>query len=250
MSEVNVTQKMQELLSRLPQTEPYPFHSRINPEYTTQHIALSLTPSNLLLLMHRAREAQNMAVSYRHFKVGAALLGLSFQPSNFQMLTGVNVKPDEESQMNVHAEQTALQKAHDRHVDAVSMIVVVGETQSDKQSGKEMHTLHPCGLCRNVMLTDPLVDNHATLVASTLPDFSKIELYSVEDLRQFHENHDDTLIQRLELPNLPTLFDPVTEHTSHHVLQDSVQTLADEQIWSEVVGSALMNRRMELLNDQ
>ena len=67
MSEVNVTQEMQELLSRLPRTEPYPFHSRINPEYTTQHIALSLTPSNLLLLMHRAREAQNMAVFISSF---------------------------------------------------------------------------------------------------------------------------------------------------------------------------------------
>ena len=249
MSEVNVTQEMQELLSRLPRTEPYPFHSRLNPEYSRKHIALSLTPGNLLLLMHRAREAQNMAISYRHFKVGAALLGLSFQPSNFQMLTGVNVKPDKESQMNVHAEQTALQKAHDRHVNAVSMIVVVGDKQSDKQSGKEMHTLHPCGLCRGVMLDDALVDNHATLVVSTLPDFSEIELYSVEGLRQFHDNHDDALIQRLTLPNLPTLFDPIDTQVSTYTPEDTAQTLADERIWSEVVGSALLTRRMKLLSD-
>jgi hypothetical protein len=110
MSEVNVTQGMQELLSRLPRTDTHPFRSVITPEYTKEHIALSLTPGNLLLALHRAREAQELAVSYRDFKVGAAIVGLAFQPSNFQIMTGVNVKPDEESNMNVHAEQVALQK--------------------------------------------------------------------------------------------------------------------------------------------
>ena len=43
MSEVNVTQGMQELLSRLPKTDSYSFHSKLNPEYTKEHIALSLT---------------------------------------------------------------------------------------------------------------------------------------------------------------------------------------------------------------
>lgn len=243
----NVTQEMQELLSRLPKTDSYPFRSVINPEYTRQHIALSLTPSNLLLAMHRAREAQELAVSYRGFKVGAAIIGLTFRPSNFQIMTGVNVKPDEESQMNVHAEQVALQKAHDRHTDAVSMIVVVGETQSDKQSGHDMHTLHPCGLCRGVMDLDPIVDNEATLIASALPDFSSIELYSVNGLKAYHETSDDTHIARIELPNL-TLFQPFTQTSGQVVLQDSVELQQEERLWNDTAGNYLTQRRLELLS--
>jgi len=248
MTEVNVTQKMQELLSRLPGIDDRPFHSVLNPEYTRQHIALSLTPGNLLRALHQAREAQTNAVSYRDFKVGAALVALTFRPSNFQIVTGANVKPDEESAMNVHAEQVALQKAHDRHASAVSMIAVVGKTQSDKQSGHEMHTLHPCGLCRGVMDTNPLVDNQATLIASALPDFSAIELYSVEGLKKYHETQDDSSITRFELPKL-SLFDPVRPQTDPFELIDTEESLADERIWNDSIGLFLATRRNNLLYD-
>ena len=248
MSEVNVTQKMQEILSRLPGTDALPYTSFLTPEYTREHLAMSLTPANLILTMHRAREAQEIAVSYRDFKVGAAVVGLSFFPSKHQIMTGVNVKPDEESNMNVHAEQTALQKAHDRHADLVSMVVVVGETQADKQSGKDMHTLHPCGICRGVMMGDTLIDNDATLIASTLPDFSKIEFYSVNALQQFHDTHDATLIHKFELPPL-SLFKPVVKQLEPFVLKDTDETLADERIWNDTIGTFLGERRMELLKD-
>jgi len=246
MTEVNVTQKMQELLSRLPGIDDRPFHSVLNPEYTRQHIALSLTPGNLLRALHQAREAQTNAVSYRDFKVGAALVALTFRPSNFQIVTGANVKPDEESAMNVHAEQVALQKAHDRHASAVSIIAVVGETQSDKQSGHDMHTLHPCGLCRGVMDHDSLIDNEATLIASALPDFSAIELYSVEGLKRYHETQDDSLITRFTLPHL-SLFDPVIPQIEPVHLIDTDETLADERVWNESVGMFLLQRRLDLL---
>ena len=246
----DVTQEMQQLLSRLPKTDTHPFRSVVNPEYTRQHIALSLTPANLLIAMHRAREAQELAVSYRGFKVGAALIGLTFRPANFQIMTGVNVKPDEESQMNVHAEQVALQKAHDRGVDAVSMVVVVGETQADKQSGHDMHTLHPCGLCRGVMDSDPLVDNQATLIASTLPDFSSIELYSIEGLKAYHETNDDSNIARIELPPNLTLFQPVEVTSGRIVLEDSVELQNEERLWNDTAGAYLTQRRLELLTDR
>lgn len=247
MSEVNVTQGMQELLSRLPKTDTHAFRSRLTPEYTKEHIALSLTPGNLLLALLRAKEAYELAVSYRDFKVGAAIVGLAFNPSNFQIMTGVNVKPDEESSMNVHAEQVALQKTRDRHFDVASMVVVVGNTQSDKQSGNEMPTLHPCGLCRGVMFDDPLVDNEASLIASALPDFSKIELYNLNTLRQFHESHDKTAMHELTLPHL-SLFDPVPEQSAPIILKDTPETLADEKVWNATAGNYLLQRRMEILD--
>jgi cytidine deaminase len=244
----DVTKGMEKLLSRLPRTDTHEFHSVLNPIYQREYVALSLTPGNLLLSLHRAREAYELAVSYRDFKVGAAVTGLVFRPSGLQIVTGVNVKPDEESSMNVHAEQVALQKSRDRRFDIASMVVVVGNTQSDTQSGAEMPTLHPCGLCRNVMDNDPLIDNKATLIASALPDFSKIELYNLESLHAFHESHDISGITQLDIPYLPTLFDPVKDVGSAHILVDTPQTIADERTWNETAGLFLTKRRLELLD--
>ena len=46
MSDVNVTQGMQELLSRLPKTDTHEFTSILNPAYRREDIAFSLTPDN------------------------------------------------------------------------------------------------------------------------------------------------------------------------------------------------------------
>ena len=249
MSEIDVTQGMLELLSRLPKTDTHSFRSVITAEYTKEHIALSLTPANLLLALHRAREAQELAISYRGFKVGAAIVGLAFNPANFQIMTGVNVKPDEVSSMNVHAEQVALQKMRDRQFDVASMVVVVGNTQPDKQSGSNMPTLHPCGLCRSVMLQDPLIDKDATLIVSALPDFSKIELYNLASLYDFHESHDASGIYRIDMPHL-SLFDPVMTSSTPYTLEDTNETIAEERLWNETAGAYLTQRRMTLLGYQ
>jgi hypothetical protein len=126
------------------------------------------------------------------------------------------------------------------------MIVVVGNTQSDKQSGNEMPTLHPCGLCRGVMLSDPLIDADASLIVSALPDFSKIELYNLTSLQAFHDSHSTTGIHELTMPHL-SLFDPVPEQTTPFILEDTAETLADERIWNETAGTYLLQRRMEIL---
>ena len=243
----DVTKGMQELLSRLPKTDTYPFRSVLNPEYTQEHIALSLTPANLLLALLRAKEAQEIAVSYRDFKVGAAVVGLAFKPSRFKIMTGVNVKPDEESNMNVHAEQVALQKARDDHFDAISIVAVVGNTQSDKQSGKEMPTLHPCGLCRGIMTHDPMMHHQATLIVSALPDFSSLELYSLDALNTYHETHDTTGITQIDLPRL-SIFDPVID-TGEPIQPGYVESYdADARIWENAINDFLLQRRLELLN--
>lgn len=241
------TQQMQELISRLPKSDTYPFRSVINPEYNRHHIALSLTPANLLLAMHRAREAQSLAVSWRDFRVGAAIVGLDFEPSRFQIMTGANIKPDPESSVNVHAEQSALQKARDRKFKAVSMVVVVGETQNDQQSGHEMHTLHPCGLCRDAMSEDPMVDEEATLIASALPSFQTVELYDLKSLRSFHENDPNAQIARFNLPPLK-MFEPVVETGEPIRLEDDDETLAEEKVWNDSIGAYLTRRRFDILS--
>lgn len=248
MPEVNVTQGMQELLSRLPKTETRTLRSVVNPEYTREHIALSLTPGNVLRALFAAREARELAVSWRDFKVGAAVVGMTFQPSGMRFMTGANVKPDEDSTMNVHAEQVALQKARDRQFDVVSIVAVVGETQNDTQSGKEMHTLHPCGLCRAIMLQDALVDPKASLIVSALPDFSKIELYNLEALHAFHTTHDASGIQQFELPHLE-MFEPAPTDVAAHIIEDTPESIREERIWNDSIGTYVANRRFDILNN-
>lgn len=199
------------------------------------HMALSITPANLLLALHRAREAQALAVSYRDFRVGAAAVALTAGSPEFQMVTGINVKPDQTTSMNVHAEQVALQKVDDRRFSYVSTVAVVGSSQADKQSGHEMTTLHPCGLCRDAMAAHPAIDPELTLLASALPDLRTIELYSLASLQKFHDQGDGSGIQRFDLPDLQ-LLKPFEPRDGIAEIDDSDETYEDERHWNDTVG--------------
>lgn len=228
MSEVSgfdAAQRAQELISRLPKVDSDSFRSALQPEYSRSNLALSLTPANLLRALHQAREARELAVSYRNFKVGAAAVALGAEPADFQIVVGANIKPEIDSVVNIHAEQVALQKAENRHYKAISLVAVVGDTQPDQQSGKDMVTLHPCGLCRLALYNSNLIDSEATLIASALPDFSKIELYTPKGLINFHEHHDESGINLVELPGIR----------------------ADEQVWDEAVATFLSRHRGAIL---
>ncbi len=244
----NVTLAMQEALSRLPRTDSHAFRSRLNPLYDNSHAGLSITPGNALFALHRAREAQELAVSYRNFKVGAAITALSIGTPNFQIVTGINVKPDQVSEMNVHAEQAALQKVDDRGFTSVSMVAVVGETQNDSQSNKEMKTLHPCGLCRGVLSHHPAIHPENTLILSALPTLRTIEAYSLNALQNYHNNHDPSGIAIFEFPDMEILkpFVPASEAVQ------SLDELADnsEEVWDNTIGVFLHNWRMRVLNSE
>ncbi len=242
------TQKLQELISRLPKTDSHEFSSVLNPEYTRQHLVLSLMPDSLLFAMHRAREARKLANSWRNFNVGASAIslrikaGAEFSPARFQVLEGVNVKPEEESKINIHAEQQALQKARDYGFNAVSMLVVVGEPQPDQQTGRESPTLHPCGLCREFMGNDPLIDNNNTLIASVLPSFQTIEMYDLQALRDLHDEK-PAAIARFDLPPLH-LFEPIDTTSGAAQPPDDEETEEELRIWHGTVGPYLSARRL------
>lgn len=250
---MDVTEKTYRAFSGLPKTDSYPFYSRVNPEYNRQHLILSVTPANLLFALHRAREARELAVSYRDFNVGAAIVALGIGgPSSYQVLTGVNIKPDEESPLNGHAEQMAIYKANDRDFNAVGIVAVVGETQADKQSGNHMHTLHPCGLCRDYMGNHPMIDPEATLIATALPSLRTIELSSLAGLRRYHDGADRSAddVQLFELPALSLLEPFVPDGDQPVTLQDTPETLAEEQIWNDTIGATLTNWRLKHLSRQ
>ncbi len=184
----------------------------------------SITPANLFEAFQRAQKARERAISYRDFKVGATALALKSNGRQTEWFDGANIKPEPQALTSVHAEQAALKKATNADFTAVSMIAVVGETQHDQQSGREMVTLHPCGLCRDTFLESPLIDGQATLIASALPNLHTIELYSLESLVNFHTRHDSQGIWRVDLPS------------------------PDQYSWSDTVGAYLSHRRAQLLS--
>jgi cytidine deaminase len=248
MPDRDISKELQQTMSRLPLVDSPAFNPAMRDVDERKRAILSLTPGNLLFAMQKSREAFGYAISWRNFNVGAAVVGINPQ---YQFLTGVNVKPDEESSVNIHAEQLALQKARDRGFSAVRMIVVIGNVQADTQSGHEMHTLHPCGLCRQVIEEDPMIDNDVTLIASTTLDFRTLELYNLKSLKAFHESGSEEGIERFLFPDMPNLFAPVPQlqrgGAYDLAAHDTSELRAEEDIWDENVGLFLARRRQQLL---
>ena len=249
---MSVTDEIYTAFSRLPQTQTEKFSSELNLVYDAKHFALSMTGANLLFALHRAREARELAVSYRDFRVGAATVALTInRPSRFQIQTGINIKPDKESAVNIHAEQMALRIAKRRQFNAISIVAVVGETQPDQQSGHDMCTLHPCGLCRDVLADHPLINAKDTLIVSALPSLQTIEISTVDGLKAFHDNgtHDTSGIQRFDLPEMELLKPYSSPNDSAIVLIDDESTQVEEEIWNSSIGLFLFNHRMKLLSE-
>ncbi|OYX42982.1 hypothetical protein B7Y94_02520 [Candidatus Saccharibacteria bacterium 32-49-12] len=167
----------------------------------------SQSTGNVVSALQEARLAREQARSYRNFKVGAAIVGLTFLSRELSLFTGYNIKPAADSHINIHAEELALQAAHAEKIDAVSLVTIVGDTQLDQQSGREMLTLHPCGLCRNALDDDPLVLNDSTLVFSALPDFSTVEYGTVNDFTHYHhaDPGESVRLRQLSLPPIDNI---------------------------------------------
>ncbi len=247
---IDVTVEMQQLLSSLPRTDTPELNSHYTPEYGVREAILAVTPANILLALMRAREAQKLAVSWRGFKVGAAVVATSLGKSRFEIMTGVNVKPDEDSAMNVHAEQAALQKVDDRGYQKVAIVAVVGETQNDTQSGHDMPTLHPCGLCRNVLRESPKVDAESTLVVSALPTLRTIQTYSLNQLLQYHDDPSSIELARFDLPDMQLLRPCTVKGQEAIRLEDTPQNLEEEVVWNRTIGVmslAWRRRHLEVL---
>lgn len=245
-TERDINQELQDTITYLPRIDTLPFHSSLNSEYSPEHLILSQTDANILFALNKAREARERAVSYRDFRVGASIMSLRTNPSNVCFYTGVNVKPEENSVINIHAEQLALNKLKEMGYDMVSMVVVVGETQPDQQSGKDMHTLHPCGLCRDKLLDSEYIDPDLTLIVCALPNFKTIEIASLNALKAFHETGDDSGLTRFTFDEDMEILSPPPEGPVH--LIDTPQSLREQRIWDEVIGTALNERMVQALS--
>lgn len=232
-----INNRLEQAFSRLPGIDTRPFGSVINQKYSLDQAFLSITGSNLLFALHRAVLARKLAVSYRDFNVGASVMTFKLNPPESVFYTGINIKPEQESVINVHAEQLALQKIKDFGGQVITVVAVVGELQADTQSGRLAETLHPCGLCRDKLTESGLLDQERSLIVSALPDLRTIEMYSPEALTRFHDTQDDSGIFRVNgLPEMELLTPFVPSDTQTPItLRSTAKQDYEEDIWLEAV---------------
>lgn len=246
---MDITEKMERAFAELPGVRVGPYHSRIHNEYSRDDFLRSIIAPNVLAALHKARAARELAVSYRDFTVGAAIVALTSRNAGFQILPGINAKPDEESSLNMHAEQLALRTAKSVGANLVSIVAVVGETQADQQSGHEMHTLHPCGKCRTKLADDPMVDNDATLIFSALPDLRTIEVSTIKGFQAYHneEDPDASGVTLFQLPDLDLLkpFEPPKDAEAL-VLEDTDRAIEEDRLWTASIGQYVLNHQLQL----
>lgn len=153
---------------------------------------------NALFLLLNARKALELySASYRNFNVGATVVAYKIGVKDYAIFNGANVKVDETDLINVHAEDTALGKAVDAGYDLVSFVGVVGDVQNDQSSGREIHTLHPCGRCRG-RFTDSSLITDQTLFMSANISLTKIEIYTLPGLIAFHDSGNPDGITTIE----------------------------------------------------
>lgn len=242
---LTTNEKLGRAMSQLPRVDTFPFRSALYQSYSEQDAFNGVTGANVLLALNRAREARELAVSWRDFKVGAAVVSFCLDPPVMQVLSGINIKPDEDGgSINIHAEQLALQKMKDSGGDVVPLIAVVGELQPDTQSGMLADTLHPCGLCRDALDSSGFVDDVKTIIVSALPDLRTLEFYSFGALKKFHEESTSQGIYSVRLPELELLTPFAPESYEPHRLQDSPKIRAEEEIWRTAVEFPLLQYRL------
>lgn len=248
---MDITEKMERAFAELPGVRVGPYNSKLHHEYNRGHFLRSIIGPNVLMALHKARAAQELAVSYRDFKVGASAVALTRRGAGFQILPGINAKTNEEGPLNMHAEQLALRTARVARADMVSIVAVVGETQADQQSGHEMHTLHPCGKCRTKLAENPMVDNEATLIFSALPDLRTIEAGTVNDLLAYHndENPDSSGVTLFQLPEMDLLKPYVPSNLHELVLEDSEQAVQEDQLWTASIGRFVLEHQLKMQQD-
>jgi cytidine deaminase len=131
-------------------------------------------------MVNMARHAaNNEALSYRDFHVGASAYAITFDGAKAPTITGgANYKPDEDSPKYC-AEMDIIDQAEEDSFDQIIGMVVAGTNDPKKiyeVMGREAATLHPCDMCRDKMHKSRLI----------VPDTLVVTVALEEDVAQVH----------------------------------------------------------------
>jgi len=137
------------------------------------------------MLADQARlAAEQEAISYRDFHVGAAAYALDQENYRAGIIFGANIKPDKSAPKRC-AELMLVQKAETLGYKSIPYLVVSGPLQTDEHSGIISPTLHPCADCRDLFLASPLIEDETVLV-TVGEDGETHEMFSVAELLGLH----------------------------------------------------------------
>lgn len=104
-------------------------------------------------LVEIARAARDLAVNYRGFKVGVAVIAQRpTQRTGFAIFAGSNKMLHKGDPHKECGEKHAIDEAIRCGYTRILAIVVVGKPQPDDESGFFNGTLHPCGACRRMFI--------------------------------------------------------------------------------------------------
>ncbi len=152
-------------------------------------------------LVRRAKEAQQDAINWRGFKVGAAVLAYStFRDSlpefdaehdkRYRFYTGANLMPMEgDKDAKICAEPVAVMSAIRAKFDLIVAICIVAVPQIDDTTKLPATTLHPCRGCRIILKALPVMTPETRVITMAPEDGGPMEEHSFEELLAKHNGH-------------------------------------------------------------
>lgn len=141
-------------------------------------------------LIQWAKDARDVAQSYRGFQVGCAIWAADTRASNLndcsRIFVGSNTKVAQNAR-TVCAEQVAFGAARSSGYHRIVALVVMAEPQLD-QDGAMPLTLHPCFECLRVFESSPEFLPETRILTIT-PNELVYEDFSLEELLAFQSGH-------------------------------------------------------------
>ena len=140
---------------------------------------------SLPMLADQARlTAEQEAVSYREFYVGASAYVLDEEHARSAILHGSNLTPYKGAPKRC-AELEVVQKAEALGYKKLLYLVVTGPLQPDEHSGVVSSTLHPCFDCRKLFLASSLIEDE-TVIVPIGENGETSEMFTVAELIALH----------------------------------------------------------------
>lgn len=188
----------------------------LKPEgYDPALIALA-SLNNFVALIRSAAKSSEIAMSWRNYIVGAAVLAYNLDTPAMGTMVGGNIKPEQTGGLNLHAEQIALAKASNNNLDYIFGIAVWGDPTDLDANPNHSPTRTPCRRCDKMFSELPEVKPD-TLIVSSNADLSVCELYTVEELKRYYQN--------------PEAFGPISDMPCYSLADDMDDTAYEETVF-------------------
>ncbi len=166
-----------------------------HPKFDVYHLFVGMVP----FMYDQARfAAENLAESYRDFRVGATAFGVNTVTQSTDIRANGNTKASTHV-TTVCAEQKLLKPMQKAGIDKIVGIVVATSAEKhliDKVNTVEAETLIPCVPCYDRFVASPLMHDDTLLITADL-NTERYQVMMFADLKAGYENPSSGIIQDL-----------------------------------------------------